>query len=176
MYRTSSRPAPLDLLPPPNSRFDRDRRRDSGVAYNATYLGRNGLQTPPADDMATTYPHSQFYEHPNRRDTVYHSNGAAANNYSNSNMPSRPYPTLSPPQPTSNLRTEVQGSQPSYSRPQSPLQVNGVNNLAAAEEQARRTSATSDMIRPNLQIPPTISSDGGSLPDFAAQVLPNPLT
>jgi hypothetical protein len=183
MHRTSARPAPLDfLLPSAHSTFGIDRQKDIGLSRCPPHFAplyfeaplRDGLRTPPADDMTTTYQ-TQYNEYPGRRDGAYSIAGASGNNYggpySGANVQSRPYSIHSQPPAASasTLRKEVH-EQPIHTQPPSPVPVNKINNLAP-EEQPRRKSATSDMILPNLQIPSSINNSGGSLAEFAAQVL-----
>lgn len=183
MHRTSARPAPLDfLLPSAHLPFGIDRRKDIGLPRSLPQFApvyfeapvRDGLRTPPADDMATTYQ-TQYNEYPGRRDGAYSTAGASGNNYggvySGANVQSRPYSIHSQPPPASALalRKEVH-AQPIHTQPPSPGPANKTNNLGP-EEQSGRKSATSDMILPNLQIPSSINNSGGSLAEFAAQVL-----
>lgn len=183
MYRTSSRPAPLDfLLPSAHSSYDIDRRKDIGLSHPLPQLTpiyfeapNSGLRTPPADEMATTYQNRQYNLYPNGRgDSSYPPSGASASSYggsySGSSMQGRSYSTSNQPASASTLRREVQGSHPLPPQPQSPAPGNRSNTLAPPEDQPRRRSANGDMIRPNLQIPASISEDGGSLAEFAAQV------
>jgi hypothetical protein len=182
MHRTSARPAPLDfLLPSAHSTFGIDRRKDIGFPRSLPHFSpvyfeapvRDGLRTPPADDMTTTYQ-TQYSEYPGRRDAAYSVSGASGSNYggaySGANMQSRPYSIHNQPPPASvsTLRKEVHAD-PIHSQPPSPVPANKVNNLAP-DEQPRRKSATGDMILPNLQIPSSINNSGGSLAEFAAQI------
>jgi hypothetical protein len=181
MHRTSARPAPLDfLLPSAHSTFGIDRRKDIGLPRSLPQFApvyfeapvRDGLRTPPADDMATTYQ-TQYNEYSSRRDAAYSTTGVSGSNYEGAypgaNVQSRPYSIHGQPQASaSTLHREVH-AEPIHSQPPSPVPTNKSNNLAP-EEQPRRKSATSDMILPNLQIPSSINNSGGSLAEFAAQV------
>jgi hypothetical protein len=182
MHRTSARPAPLDFfLPSAHPPFGMDRRKDIGLPRSLPHFApvyfeapvRDGLRTPPADDMTTTYQ-TQCNEYPGRRDAAYSTTGPSGSNYggaySGANVQSRPYSIHSqPPASASTLRKEVH-AQPVHTQPASPVPANTTNNLAP-EEQPRRKNAASDMILPNLQIPSSINNSGGSLAEFAAQVL-----
>jgi hypothetical protein len=181
MHRTSARPTPLDfLLPSAHSTFGTDRRKDIGhprqlpqfapVYFEAPV--KEGLRTPPADDMTTTYQ-MQYSDYAGRRDGAYSAAGASGSNYAGAytgeNVQSRPYSIHNqPPASASTLRKEVY-AQPIRTQPPSPVPANKINSLAS-EEQPRRKNATSDMIHPNLQIPSSINNSGGSLAEFAAQV------
>jgi len=182
MHRTSARPAPLHFpLPRSHSSitYNFDRRKDIGHLHPLPnlipgYLEapiRDGLRTPPADDMGTTYQQPQYNSYNGRQDTTYPTPfpSAAGGSYSGTYPGTatggqhRAYPfPLNQPPPASNLRHEV--------RPVSPQLANKSNYLAPPEELPRRKSASSDMILPNLQIPTSINNSGGSLAEFAAQV------
>ena len=184
MHRTSARPAPLNFLPPPthSTNFHIDRRKDIGLhslSQLAPYYEapiRDGLRTPPADDMSTAYQHSQYIIS-GRQDATYStpvsSGNGYAGEYSSANMQARPHAALSQPpapNPASDLRREAQVSQPYFPQPQNPQPANKANALIPPEGLPRRKSAGSDMITPNLQIPLSINNSGGSLAEFAAQV------
>lgn len=183
MHRTSARPVPLDfLLPSAHPTFGIDRRKGIGFPRQLPQFApvyfeapvREGLRTPPADDMTTTYP-SQYNDYAGRRDGAYSAAGASGGNYggayAGANVQSKPYSIHNqPPASASTLRKEVY-AQPVHTQPPSPVTANKINNLAP-EEQPRRKSGTSDMIHPNLQIPSSINNSGGSLAEFAAQVNP----
>lgn len=180
MYRSSARPAPLDfLLPSAHSSYDIDRRKDIGNCHPLPQLTpvyfeapRSGLRTPPADDMATTYQNRQYNSYSNGRDAAYPPSGSSANSYggtySGSSTQSRPYTMSSQPASVSTLRREVQGSHSVSMQPSSPAPSSRHNAFAPPEDQPRRKNG--DLIRPSLQIPASISEDGGSLAEFAAQV------
>lgn len=75
---------------------------------------------------------------------------------------------------TSALRSELQHPLPPYRQqlpsPTLPLPSNGLNALPEVTEQPRKKSTNGDMILPNLRIPLSINSSGGSLAEFAAQI------
>ncbi len=181
MHRTSVRPAPLDFfLPSAYPSYGIDRRKDITLPHiqqlEPIYLGttvRDGLPTPPADRMATTYPHPQYNDYPARRDSAFAGAVSSGGNYVAANSQPRSYysslsqpPLLSVPGTNKEI---IEGIQVVRSQPQSPAQQTRSSSLAAPEAQPRRKSA--DMIRPNLQIPRKISDSGGSLAEFAAQVI-----
>jgi len=183
MHRTSARPAPLDfLLPSAHSTFGTDRRKDIGLPRQLPQFApvyfeapvREGLRTPPADNMTTTYQ-PQYNDYTGRRDGAYSAAGASGSNYggayNGATVPSRSYSMHNQPPPASasTLRREVL-AQPIHTQPPSPVPANKPSNLAP-EEQPHRKSATSDLIHPNLQIPLSINNSGGSLAEFAAQVI-----
>ena len=189
MHRTSARPAPLDfLLPSAHSNFGTDRRKDIGLPRQLPQFApvyfeapvREGLRTPPADEMAATYQ-PQYNDYAGRRDGAYSAAGASGSNYgaayNGATVPSRPYSMHNQPPlasaSASTLRREVL-AQPIHTQPPSPVPANKLNNLVH-EEQPHRKSGTSDMIHPNLQIPLSINNSGGSLAEFAAQVFTQPL-
>lgn len=185
MHRTSARPAPLDfLLPPAHSTYGIDRRKVLGLQHALPQLTpvyfeapiRDGLRTPPADDMGTAYQHPQYNSYPSRQDAAYAAAGASVNGYTASYSGVRgqagQYSSLSQPPPASvsTLRNEIQLSQVPRTQPPSPQPSHRSNALAPPEGLPRRKTANSDMILPNLQIPPSINNSGGSLAEFAAQV------
>lgn len=184
MYRTLARPAPLDfLLPSASSGFEIDRRKD--VEFSHTYPQlppvyfefpvRDGLRTPPADKMAATYhPQYKCGTYNGQKDTAYSAGGSSGNclpTYHGPNATSRPYSAMSQPilASTSSSRTEVQRHYHPHSQPLSP-QRSAENTSVVPEDSSHRKNTANDMIRPSLRIPSTISKDGGSLPDFAAQI------
>lgn len=185
MHRTSARPAPLDFLLPSNPTYGIDRRKDIGLSHPLPQLTpdyleapvRDGLRTPPADDMGTAYQyqHPQSNKYAGRQDATF-STGAASGasyngSYAGANMQGRQYSTLSQPPSVSTLRNEVQAPSSAYNtQPPSPQPPNRTDVLAPPEGLPRRRSANSDMILPNLQIPSSINNSGGSLAEFAAQV------
>lgn len=134
---------------------------------------RNGLRTPPTDDMTTAYQNSTYSNaYSASRNSEYLSVEVPASNYGEPyhNRPSsqsRPYMSLPQPAPTSasTVRRDVQEYQP---QPPSP-EPSQRTSYPSHEEPTRR-KGTTDTIRPNLQIPKTISCEGGSLAEFAAQV------
>lgn len=181
MYRSSARPAPLDLpYPVSHSTYNTERRNDVGHSLPQTTVyyessTRDGLPTPPEDKMATAYqnaPYNNSYSA--GRNSEYLSVEAPPSNYGaayNGNASqSRSYMSLPQPPPASasTLRREVQGSQPLYSQPPSPQPAPRADYLPHEESSSRRS--TSGVIRPSLQIPPAICESGGSLAEFAAQV------
>ncbi|KAF4631051.1 hypothetical protein G7Y89_g7080 [Cudoniella acicularis] len=165
---------------------EQHRRKDIGLPHTQVALGylqapiRDGLHTPPADDMATTYQQPQYATYGNRQDSAYSVPGAASGNYiggyRGNNNQGRPYPAphstmnYSSQPSASNLRNEVQNPQPSYRQPSSPQPPVRSSILAPPEEEPRRRNANGDMILPNLQIPASINNSGGSLAEFAAQI------
>lgn len=186
MYRTAERPAPLDfLLPSPHPTYNIDRRKDFGQLHNFPHLApvyleapiREGLRTPPTDDMATAYQNSNFsHGYPaSGRNSEYLSVESTPSNYGgtyNNGAPAQPRQYMSmaqpPPASASTLRREVQGPLTNTSQPPSPEPAQRTSYLSH-EEPSRRKS-TADTIRPSMQIPKSISSNGGSLAEFAAQV------
>ncbi|KAH8668202.1 cyclin-domain-containing protein [Tricladium varicosporioides] len=184
MHRTAARPAPLDLrTPSTHSSYDIDRRKDFGLAQAqplTNYLQatiRDGLHTPPADDMGTTYQQPQYTPYGSRQDSAYAagpSSGGYAGAYSGHSGHGRQYSshsssTISSQSSTSTLRHEVP-QHSLYRQPTSPQASQRTSTLAAQEEEPRRRSTNGDMILPNLRIPETINDSGGSLAEFAAQI------
>src|SRR3954451_23055328 len=110
MHRTSARPAPLDFLLPPShsSTYNIDRRKDIGFSTPLPniipgYLEapvRDGLRTPPADDMGTTYQQPQYTNYPGRQDGTYPTPAVSGNGnsynglYSGAGTQHRAYPPL----------------------------------------------------------------------------------
>jgi hypothetical protein len=188
MYRTSARPAPLDfLLPAAHSGVDIDHRKDVGYSQTLPQLPpvyleapiRDGLRTPPADAMATTYhPQYKFGTYNGQKDSAYPASAASTDYvppYHAANVPAKPYSSMNQQSSTSistsasTSRPEGHAQQHLQRHPPSP-QRSSENALGTAEDTSRKSSSANDHIRPSLRIPSTISKDGGSLPDFAAQV------
>ncbi|KAH8811953.1 hypothetical protein F5884DRAFT_750282 [Xylogone sp. PMI_703] len=184
MYQVPARPASLDFpLYPSHSSHNIDRRKDTsttscGSQPTPVYLEapiRAGLRTPPEDDMSTTYQYPTYQSYTTKQDPSYSSisasyTGSSAQSLSSSTQP-RPYSSLnytsqynsaSIPKPT------VQDAQPAYSKPPSPEQSTSSNTVAPLENSRRK--GTSSQIVPSLQIPSTITSNGGNLAEFAAQI------
>lgn len=183
MNRISNRPTPLDFLTHPShpSTLSNGRIKDIGVAQFPALIPsyieaplRDGLRTPPADDMNTAYQQSQHSISASRQANAYPtpapSGGNGGNGIYSNNLPQRPYHyALAPPPPTSSLRNDLQPSRPLYQHPTSPTQISKLNNVPAKESPPRKT-VSNDSIIPNLQIPASINNSGGSLAEFAAQV------
>lgn len=187
MHRTSARPVPLDFLLPSNPTYGIDRRKDVGPSHPVPQLPsgyfeapiRDGLRTPPADEMGTAYQYQQpqYNSYAGRQGAPYPTTGSSMSNYDGSytggNVQARQYTTISQPPPASasTLRNELQAPSSTYNtQPPSPQPANRTDALAPPEGLPRRRSANSDMILPNLQIPSSINNSGGSLAEFAAQV------
>ncbi|KAG0648661.1 Meiotically up-regulated 80 [Hyphodiscus hymeniophilus] len=187
MHRTSARPAPLDFLLPSNAPYGIDRRKDLRPLQTVPQLTpgyleaplRDGLRTPPADEMGTAYQYqpAQSNNYGRRSEATYssgaHSGATYAGSYVGGDMPERQYSSISQPPPASvsTLRNEVQAPSSAYkNQPPSPQPANRTNVLAPPEGLPRGQSANSDMILPNLQIPSSINNSGGSLAEFAAQI------
>jgi len=118
---------------------------------------RDGLRTPPSDDMNSTASYSQQYSgYHNRKDVPYSSHTAA-----------QPYPTTTQPLHGSNssaLSVAKGTSTYSYNPADSPPSASTAT--IGSDDILRRKS----VILPSLQIPPSINNSGGSLGEFAAQV------
>jgi hypothetical protein len=188
MYRTSDRPATLDFFfpPTPSTIFGTHLRKDIGLQslrqltppYFEASL-RDGLRTPPADDMTTTYQHAQYNEYAGRQDATYSMSGSSGSGYTGAysavtNMQAASHSALRHPPAVmaSTLHHEIQAPLTSHHAPSpSPQPANKTNALAAGDNIPSRKSSTSDTITPNLQIPPSINNGGGSLAEFAAQVI-----
>ncbi|KAG4441260.1 hypothetical protein IFR05_003251 [Cadophora sp. M221] len=186
MYRTAERPAPLDfLLPSPHPSYNIDRRKDLGQLHSLPHLApvyfeaptREGLRTPPTDDMATAYQNNFSHGYPaSGRSSEYLSVESTPSSYggtyNNNGAPaqSRQYMSMTQPAPASasTLRKEVQGPITITSQPPSPEPVQRTSYLSHEEPSQRKS--TTDAIRPGMQIPKSISSVGGSLAEFAAQI------
>ena len=186
MHRTSVRPAPLEFLPPSNLPYGIDRRKDVGLSHPLSQLTpgyfaplRDGLRTPPTDNMGTAYQ----YQHPqrncfaDRQDAAYSAGTQSASSYGGNHAggdvsgAQRSNVSQPPPASTSTLRAEVQASSSAYNtQPSSPQPATKTDVLAPPEGLPQRRNANSDMIIPNLQIPSSINDSGGSLAEFAAQV------
>jgi hypothetical protein len=187
MYQTSARPATLDFhFPPtPSTSFSFDHRRDIGLhtvrQLTPPYSEApplDGLRTPPADDMSTTYQHTQYNDYTGRQDGTYSMSGSARSAYAGTyppitNMQSKAYSASGqlPPASVSGLRHEFQAPSTSHHpEPLSPQPTTKAGSLAASENTQSRKSSVGEMITPSLQIPSSVNSSGGSLAEFAAQV------
>jgi hypothetical protein len=126
---------------------------------------RDGLRTPPADDMSSTaYQPQQYRSYGGKQESVYPSTAS----YASSTAGQQLYLTTNQPSRTSTVSTasNLSGmSAQSYSKAYSPKNASTAV-LAPVEETARRKSG----ILPSLQIPSSINNSGGSLGEFAAQV------
>jgi hypothetical protein len=126
--------------------------------------------------MAAAYQQPQYNNYARRQDAVYPTPKASGDSYSGAysggSSQVLQYSAVNqlPPVSASTLRMEVQPSQYVHSQPSSPQPTNKTSALVPSETVARRKSANSDMILPNLQIPQSINNSGGSLAEFAAQV------
>ncbi|KAG9237743.1 hypothetical protein BJ875DRAFT_125786 [Amylocarpus encephaloides] len=185
MHRAAGRPLPLEFpLLPARAAFAIDPRKDLGYPTPQTrsiYLEapiRDGLHTPPADEMGTTYQQPQFNTYGNRN--VYSASGSAppgdyAGACSGSSQ-GRPYPAPHsslnplPSSSASSLRNEVQIPQPANGQPPSPQASGRSSAYSRSDEPPARKITNSDLIVPNLQIPSSINDSGGSLAEFAAQI------
>jgi len=118
---------------------------------------RDGLRTPPSDDMNSTVSYPQQYSgYHNRKDVAYSSQSVV-----------QPYPaTTQPLHGSNNSALPVVGGAASHSYipVDSPQSVSTVT--IGSDDILRRKS----VILPSLQIPPSINNSGGSLGEFAAQV------
>jgi len=191
MHQASAISASLDfLLPSSHSTYGTDRRKDIGYSLALPQLTphyfeapiRDGLRTPPADDMSTAYRHPQYNNYGTKHDVTYSSPVATSSNgshysgptvYSGTNGVTRSHSVLSQPSSASvasTVRNEAQAARSIYNRQQSPQPASRKNTLAPPEGVPRRKSANSDVILPNLQIPHSINNSGGSLAEFAAQI------
>ncbi|TAQ84265.1 hypothetical protein B7494_g7419 [Chlorociboria aeruginascens] len=179
MHRTAARPAPLHLLLPPHPPTV-DRRKDFGLAHALPpfipgYLEapiRDGLRTPPADDMGTAYQHPQYNNYAIRQDTTYSAPVARGSNYGGSDsyvstaLQPKSHSTLNH-QPPSSL--SFSNGIPDHNPP-STSQRNSRTGTVVRTEGASQRKGTTNEISPNLRIPPAINNSGGSLAEFAAQI------
>lgn len=184
MYRTSTRPAPLDFLAPSAaSAFDTQYPRD--IQYSQAlpppppaYLEapvRDGLRTPPEDEMATAYQSQyQYGTYDSQKNSAYSTPAGTSTytpTYHGPNVPSRAYSAagLPPTAPNSGLRSDVYEQPYVRSQPTSPQR--STDNVVVTAESTSHKKTANESIRPNFRIPTTISKTGGNLPDFAAQVI-----
>jgi hypothetical protein len=191
MHQSAMRSAPLGFpLPYAHAAFSGDRRKDIGdfqSQHDSVYLKpefRDGLPTPPVEDMGTTYQPPQ-YNHYARRPEVYSNSnqgGVSQGSYAGANSGSAiqgrqysvPHSSLNhlPPPLVSAMRNDVHvSSQPPYRVP-SPVQPVSSKNYSTVprSEEKSRSSTGGDVISKSLQIPSSINNSGGSLAEFAAQV------
>ena len=182
MHQFATRPAPLALpLPRVHKTLSIDRQTDAGnyqSQRNPVYLEasiRDGLPTPPADEMGTTYQPPQYNQYGSRPDVYSNqgSQGTYGGNSSLSRQYSVPHSSLNqlPPPLASTMRNDSQiSSHPAYRVP-SPVQSASQTNFTTFPRPAERPSSTGgDIISKSLQIPSSINNSGGSLAEFAAQV------
>jgi len=185
MHRTSARPAPLHfpLSLTNTTNYGIDRRKEFTNPLTLPHLIpgyleapiRDGLRTPPADEMGTTYQQPQYNNYAVKQEGIYPtpapSGSVYSSGYSVQNGQGRPYSTLGQPTPASNssLRNEVLPSQ-SYHQTTSPQINKTVSVEGLTAERRKSTNGDASAIVPNLQIPKTINDSEGSLAEFAAQV------
>lgn len=127
---------------------------------------RDGLRTPPLDDMNSTasYP-QQYSSYDNRKDDSYSNNSRSSHAAAVQLCPATAQPSRGSSGPNVPAVSVIRGaSAPSYIQADSPQSV-GTATLAS-DDVGRRKS----IILPSLQIPPSINNSGGSLGEFAAQV------
>jgi hypothetical protein len=118
---------------------------------------RDGLRTPPSDDMNSTASYPQQYSgYHNRKDVAYSSHAAV-----------QPYPATTQPLHVSNsLALPVVGGASAHSYIPADSPQSASTATIGSDDILRRKS----VILPSLQIPPSINNSGGSLGEFAAQV------
>lgn len=192
MHQAPARQTPLDFpLYPPHSSYEIDRRKDTGLPSSRSQVApvyleapiRAGLRTPPEDDMSATYQYPSYHDYTSKADATYPSMAAAVHGYSGSSVQSLANPTQ--PKPYSSLNnypsqqaavsipkpTTALDVQAPYSKPPSPEQSSRSNTITTSDSISRRKgTGTSQHIVPSLQIPSTITTAGGNLAEFAAQV------
>jgi len=180
MHRTSTRPAPLDFPSPfkHSIPYGIDLRKDALPPYvlprfKVGYLEpaiKDGLRTPPADDMGTKYQQVQYNGYASRQEHPYPT-PASASSYGSSYPgvigDGRRYSSATSQPAIQAPRIESQNQRP-YVPARSPQTA--TQETAPPEGLQRQKPATADLIVPNLQIPSTINNSGGSLAEFAAQV------
>jgi len=118
---------------------------------------RDGLRTPPSEDMNSTISYPQQYSGYHNRKDIPYSNHAVV----------PPYPATTQPLAVSSssvIPVVGGGSTHSYIPADSPPSARTVTN--GSEDILPRKS----VILPSLQIPTSINNSGGSLGEFAAQV------
>ncbi|KAL3423357.1 cyclin [Phlyctema vagabunda] len=188
MHPTSALPAPLDFLLPSHTTYGIGGRKDvkpptSLLHLNPPYLEatiRDGLRTPPADDMGSIYPSAPYGGYPARQETYMASQSMVGGSYTlpgvhqggSSQAKQNPYASQNQSyavSSTATLRHDGQPLQQNYPRPASPRHCRK-DSLVAAEEVPAQRKSTADMILPSLQIPSSINNSGGSLAEFAAQI------
>ncbi|RDW88592.1 hypothetical protein BP6252_00624 [Coleophoma cylindrospora] len=189
MHRNSARSAPLDFLLPSHTIPGFGGRKDikpplSLSHLNPTYFEapiRDGLRTPPADEMGSIYQPPPYHTYAGRQEPTYPAASAAIANtyvppttYTAPSSQSRLYSSQNSYPQSVSQNASIQSEAPSishtYSRPTSPRQSSRTESLAPPEGLPRRKSVTSDLILPNLQIPTSVNNSGGSLAEFAAQI------
>ncbi|TQS36955.1 hypothetical protein Golomagni_02584 [Golovinomyces magnicellulatus] len=173
MYQTTFWPALLELSFPPVSthRTSRERKDHRSVTRRLTSdppLERDGLQTPPPDDMSGPHPHLHYDAHDPGPSSIYATNSMPSNMQSSFTQIRSSTPVNLPPLITGN---DLRDDRPRFQSWQSWEQYQNPPKRQVPEQQPKKRSTNgSESNRINLQIPSTISVEGGSLSDFAAQV------
>jgi hypothetical protein len=189
MHQIATRPAPLNFpLPHVHAAFSIDRRKDIGALQSQRHpvyheaLVRDGLPTPPADDMGTTYQPQQYNHYESRPDTYSNHGGASQDSYagarSGNSTQGRQYSVphsslnhLPPPLPSTMRNESHVSSHPPYRVP-NLVQSAPLTDFVTfpRSDETRRSSSSGDVVAKSLQIPSSINNSGGSLAEFAAQV------
>ncbi|CAL3966577.1 unnamed protein product [Diplocarpon coronariae] len=186
MYRSAVSLASSDsFLPSPHSAYNIDQREERSPPFPLPRLApfqheapiKDGLRTPPADDMATAYQKPSYSNaYSAGRNSEYLSVEAPPRHYGGtynhgaSTLPRQHTSLAQPPSASApSTRKETQGIQAVQSQQPSPLASQRTCHTSHDEHSSRRKSA-SEVIRRNFQIPQSISPHGGSLAEFAAQI------
>ncbi|RKF72490.1 putative cyclin-like protein [Golovinomyces cichoracearum] len=172
MYQTTFWPA-LELSFPPVSihRTTRERKDHRSITrrQNSDFpLERDGLQTPPPDDMSSAHSHMPYDAHDPSPSSVYVTSSVPSNiQLSSAQIRSSTTVNLPPLIAGNDLRDD----RPRFQSWQSWEQYQNPSKRQLPEHQPKKRSTNgSESKRIKLQIPSTISAEGGSLSDFAAQI------
>ncbi|RKF54353.1 putative cyclin-like protein [Golovinomyces cichoracearum] len=172
MFQTTFWPA-LELSFPPVSihcttRERKDHRSRTRRQTSDFPLERDGLQTPPPDDMSSAHPHMLYDAHDPSPSLVYVTSSVPSN-IQPSYAQKRPSTTVNlPPLIAGN---DLRDDRPRFQSWQSWEQHQNQSKRHLPEQQPKKRNTNgSESKRIKLQIPSTISAEGGSLSDFAAQI------
>lgn len=176
MYQPAYRPTPIEYYI--NSAQAHDNNHNwkglsvgtSETNFTPRPCGRDGLQTPPADGMCAAFP-NYYYDLCYKDKSVYPPDNVPLK------MPTPNNPAGNNPAKVINLppldqskscqedRTHFLADQDRDKQGSSSDQEKSIS-----EYQTRRKNTMSNSSQAKLNIPSTISKDGGNLSDFAAQI------
>lgn len=197
MHQTSVRPAPFTFTLPPTPQSPRgiDGRKETRYLPTLPKINQSryieapvrvGLRTPPEDDMHATYPEPSHLPYKSRQNETY------PGPFKIGRTPEYDASTTRPAQPphvqeASGAPASRTNGSKDFSQPDVPFSWPPIKEKAQAESfqpaplsalesestrkpQAKKPSNT-DSIHPSLRIPESINDSGGSLAEFAAQVI-----
>lgn len=197
MHQTSVRPAPFTFTLPPTPQSPRgiDGRKETRYLPTLPKINQSryieapvrvGLRTPPEDDMHATYPEPSHLPYKSRQNETYPGPfkiGRTPEYDASTTRPAQP-PHIQEASgaPASRTNGSKDFSQPDvpFSWPPikekaqadsfQPAPLSALESESTRKPQAKKPSNT-DSIHPSLRIPESINDSGGSLAEFAAQVI-----